>query len=82
MSDFWMVGPTAAAMFLRAQGFSPCEAEHLVRLQLRHERGDFDELILARRFLAHLPFLRWPAQHGRFDDGESARMTRTERWAA
>jgi hypothetical protein len=82
MSDFWTFGPTAAAMFLRARGFSPREAERLVRLKLRFERGDSHELTPTRRFLAHLLFLRWLAQQGRFDDGESTRSVDGERRAA
>ncbi|MDA8217877.1 MAG: hypothetical protein M0Z94_09710 [Dehalococcoidales bacterium] len=44
MTQFWTMGPTAAALSLRALGFSPREAERLVRLKLRCERGDFCEL--------------------------------------
>jgi hypothetical protein len=62
MSDVWTLGPTATAMFLRAHGFSPREAERLVRLKLR--RGGFHEITPTRRFLAHVLFLRWLAQHG------------------
>jgi hypothetical protein len=82
MSDFWTLGPTATAMFLRAQGFSPREAERLVRLKLRYVRGDLHELTPTRRFLAHVRFLRWLAEHRRFDDGESARFVEGERRAA
>jgi hypothetical protein len=41
MPDVWMIGPTAAARALRACGFSPRQAERLVELKLRYERGAF-----------------------------------------
>ena len=81
MTDFWAIGPTAAAVILRTRGFSPHEAERLVRLKVRYLRGDFRELTPGQRRLAHLLFLRWLAQHGRFDDGEAARTTHDGRSA-
>ncbi len=63
MIDVWTLGPTAAAFGLRARGFSPQEAERLVALKLRHERGEFRELT-DRDWLR---FLRWLVEHGRFD---------------
>jgi hypothetical protein len=63
MVDFWTLGPTAAAFGLRNRGFSPREAEHLVALKLRYERGVFRELAASDR----LRFLRWLVEHGRFD---------------
>ena len=68
--DFWAIGPTGAALGLRAGGFSLREAERLVRLKVRYERGDFRELTDTQRRRRYLLFLRWLAQHGRFSDGE------------
>ena len=64
MIDFWTLGPTAAAFNLRARGFSPREAERLVALKLRYERGEFRELTEYDR----LCFVRWLVEHGRFAD--------------
>ena len=63
MIDFWSLGPTAAALSLRARGFSPREAERLVALKLRYERGAFREVTVYDR----LRFVRWLVEHGRFD---------------
>jgi hypothetical protein len=79
--DFWAVGPTATAVVLRARGFSPRQAEQLVRLKLRYARGEYHELTPAQRRLAHLLFLRWASQRGWFDDGEPARFIGNERRA-
>lgn len=62
MIDFWTLGPTAAALTLRTRGFSPQEAERLVGLKLRHERGEFREITEQDR----LRFMRWLVEHGRF----------------
>lgn len=64
MTQFWAIGPTAAALGLRAQGFSPREAERLVTLKLRYVRGDFRELTDEQK---RLLFLRWLVEHGRFN---------------
>ena len=64
MIDFWTMGPTAAALSLRARGFSSQEAERLVRLKIRYERGEFRELTDRARWA----FTRWLIQHGRFSD--------------
>jgi len=82
MTDFWAIGPTAAAVILRARGFLPREAARLVRLKVHYVRGDFRELTPGQRRLAHLLFLRSLAQQGRFDDGEAARTTLNGRSAA
>ena len=44
MSDFWMIGLSGAALYLRANGFSWSESDRLLRLKLRYERGEFREL--------------------------------------
>jgi hypothetical protein len=62
MIDFWTLGPSAAAYGLRARGFSLREADRLVALKLRHERGEFRELTE----YDHLCFLRWRVEHGRY----------------
>lgn len=70
MTEFWTIGPTAAALALRAQGFSPREAERLVRLKLRYERGDFRELTDEQK---RLLFTRWLFEHGWLNEGSLAR---------
>lgn len=69
MRDIWSIGPTAAARALRACGFSPRQAERLVALKLRYERGAFREQIIAQN---RLLFVRWLVEHGRLDDGLAA----------
>lgn len=70
MTEFWTMGPTAAGLGLRAQGFSLRQAERLVRLKLRCERGEFRELTDQQK---RLLFARWLVEHGRLNDGSSAR---------
>lgn len=65
MPDIWSIGPTAAARTLRAYGFSPRQAERLVALKMRQERGDFREITLAQN---RLLFVRWLVAHGRLSD--------------
>lgn len=69
MIDIWAIGPTTAALALRAQGFSAHEAERLVQLKIRCERGDFRELTDQARWA----FVRWLTQHGWFSDWVSTR---------
>jgi hypothetical protein len=66
MPDVWTFGPTAAAQALRACGFSPRQAERLVALKIRYERGVFRELSATQK---RLLFARWLVQHGRIGDG-------------
>ena len=56
LPDFWSLGPTAAAVGLRALGFSPHEAERLVTLKLRYLRGEFPKLTIDEK---RLRFVRW-----------------------
>jgi hypothetical protein len=65
MTDFWTIGPTAAALGLRAVGFSPREAARIVALKLRYERGDFRELTDRQK---RLLFVRWLVEHGHLSD--------------
>ena len=68
MPDLWSVwsmGPTAAALALRAQGFTLPEANRLVVLRRRYERGEFFEVTSAQK---RLEFARWLVQHGRLTD--------------
>jgi hypothetical protein len=69
MPDVWTIGPTAAARALRACGFSPRQAERLVALKLRYDRGAFKETsALYQRLL----FARWLVDHGYLDEGQSS----------
>jgi hypothetical protein len=65
MPDVWTIGPTAAARALRARGFSPREAERLVALRLRLERGAFRETTAVHK---RLLFIRWLIDHGRLSE--------------
>ena len=65
MTDFWTVGPARAALCLRALGFTPREAERLVTLKLRYERGGFRELTQEQ---TRLRFARWLVRHGRLSE--------------
>lgn len=65
MTQFWTMGPTAAAFSLRAQGFSPRAAERLVKLKLGYDRGEFRELTSEQK---RLLFARWLFAHGRISD--------------
>jgi hypothetical protein len=65
LPDFWSFGPTAAAVGLRALGFSPHEAERLVTLKLRYLRGEFPKPTLNGK---RLHFVRWLVDHGRLTD--------------
>ncbi|MBI4496647.1 MAG: hypothetical protein HY689_01950 [Chloroflexi bacterium] len=75
MMDFWSMGPTAAALALRARGFSLREAQRLVALKVRHERGEFREITPHARLL----FLRWLVEHGYFDGDLPVLTVRAER---
>ncbi len=66
MPDVWTFGPTAAARALRAFGFSPRQADRLVALKIRYQRGAFRELTTAQK---RLLFVRWLVEHGRIGDG-------------
>ena len=66
MRDIWSIGPTAAVRALRACGFSSRQADNLVALKLRYERGAFREQSAAQN---RLLFVRWLVEHGRLDDG-------------
>ena len=61
----WSVGASAAALALRSQGFSPREADRLVTLRQRYERGEFREITDSQK---RLEFARWLVQHGRLTD--------------
>jgi hypothetical protein len=73
MRDIWAIGPTAAAHALRACGFSPRQAERLVALKLRHDRGSFRELTTPQK---RLLFVRWLVAHGRLNEGHAVIDTR------
>jgi hypothetical protein len=63
--DIWTIGPTAAAVYLRRQGFTPQQAVRLVDLRLRHDRGELNELTYEA---CRRRFYRWLVQHGRLTD--------------
>jgi hypothetical protein len=79
MTDFWTVGPTRAALGLRALGFTPREAARLVALKVRHERGGFRELTQQQK---RLLFARWLVEHGRLTDWPLARHEMAQRKSA
>jgi len=66
MPDVWTIGPTAAARALRACGFSPRQADCLVALKLRYDRGSFRELTTTEK---RLLFIRWLVERGRLNEG-------------
>jgi hypothetical protein len=66
MRDLWTIGPTAAAHSLRACGFSPRQADCLVTLKLRYDRGSFRELTVSQK---RLLFVRWLVERGRLNEG-------------
>ena len=66
MPDVWTFEPTAAARALRTFGFSPRQADRLVALKIRYQRGAFRELTTAQK---RLLFVRWLVEHGRIGDG-------------
>jgi hypothetical protein len=68
MRDLWTIGPTAAAHSLRAFGFSPRQADRLVALKLRYDRGSFRELTVSQK---RLLFVRWLVEHGRLNEGHA-----------
>ena len=65
MSDFWMFGLSRAVLELRAAGFSWAEADRLLRLRIRYERGQFRELTTENK---RVHFVRWLVDHGRLTD--------------
>jgi len=65
MPDVWTFGPTATARALRECGFSPRQADRLVALKIRYQRGAFRELTTAQK---RLVFARWLVQHNHLSD--------------
>jgi hypothetical protein len=73
MSEFWTIGPAAAAYRLRLCGFSPLEAERLVVLKIRYDRGELrqsteDDRLPEPTEDDRLGFARWLVEHGRLSD--------------
>jgi hypothetical protein len=68
MIDIWTMGPTAAGVALRSRGFSPPEADRLVRLRLTYQRGEFRELTDEQK---RLTFARWLVEHGHLGEEPS-----------
>jgi hypothetical protein len=64
MIDFWMTRATASEFCLRLCGFSSTEAQRLVALRLRRERGEFREATETELRC----FARWLVEHGRLSD--------------
>lgn len=69
MRDIWTIGPTATAILLQRQGFTPRQAERLVALKRRLTRTELDELTDEE---CRLRFVRWLVDHGRFTDWPTA----------
>ena len=65
MRDLWSIGLSGAALFLRTNGFSWQEADRLLHLRLRYERGDYREKTDEQK---RLEFVKWLVQHGRYTD--------------
>ena len=65
LADLWTIGPTAAALALRTQGFTPQEATRLVELRRRYERGEFREIPIEQK---RREFVRWLVEHGRLSE--------------
>jgi hypothetical protein len=79
MIAIWRMGPIAAAAALRGLGFSSQEANRLVELKLRCERGDLDDPTDAQK---RLRFVRWLVQNGRLSEGEPVCWADGQRRAA
>jgi hypothetical protein len=71
MPDVWAIGPTAAACHLRRRGFAPREAERLVALKIRYDRGEFHEITPRDR----LTFGRYLVRAGWFDEHGPTRQS-------
>jgi hypothetical protein len=67
--DIWTIGPTATAICLQRQGFTPRQAERLVALERRLTRTELDELTYEE---CRLRFVRWLVELGRFTDWPTA----------
>ena len=61
----WNVRATAAALTLRTKGFSPREADRLVVLRQRYERGEFRDVPIEQK---RKEFAKWLVEHGRLTD--------------
>ena len=68
MKEIWRLGPIPAAVALRGLGFSTQEANRLVELKRRCERGDLDDPTDAQK---RLLFIRWLVQQGSLSEGAS-----------
>jgi hypothetical protein len=78
MIEIWRMGPIAAAVALRGLGFSPDEANRLVALKLRRERGELDDPTDIQKQLC---FVRWLVQNGRLSAGEPVSWGDSQRHA-
>ena len=67
MDDSCTLSATAAMLGLQAQGFSPREAERLVRLKLRVGRSQIRVFTAEQK---RLLFIRWLLQQGRLNEGD------------
>jgi hypothetical protein len=73
------MGEIAATVALRGLGFSSREANRLVDLKRRCERGEFDDLTDTQK---QMRFVRWLVQNGRLNDGERACWDESQKPAA
>jgi hypothetical protein len=79
MIEIWRMGPIAAAVTLRGLGFTPREANRLVELKLRCERGDLDDPTDTQK---RLLFVRWLVESGQLNEGEPVYWGDSQRSAA
>lgn len=63
MSDFWMIGLSGAALYLRANGFSWGESDRLLRLKLRYDRGEFRVMWTKPQITGRLLVREWHEGH-------------------
>ena len=65
MRDFWGIGLSGAALYLRHNGFSWQQADRLLQLKLRYERGAFHEVTDEQK---RAEFAKWLVRHGHLTD--------------
>jgi hypothetical protein len=79
MRDFWSIGLSGAALYLRHSGFSWQESDRLLQLKLRCERGEFQEVTDEQK---RAEFARWLVQHGRLTERVDSRWPDADQWTS